>query len=914
MICKSAAFTGIFVPNHLWVLPIWSNRITLNPEQYYSPNPSAPGQAPTSLENVVYAVANATNQVKELHAIGSTWAFSDIAASASWTIQINMLQSRLDYVVATGSGLTDAWRQMQNNPTAETQLVHVEVGMEIGALTDLLSDWHFAGTPASGPIYPLGLHTLGGSNGQSVAGAFSTSTHGGDWDQPPLVDCVRAIHLVTDGGRELWIERASDPITTDSRLSPLLPCAGTEIIRSDDIFNAVLVGFGRFGVIYSMVLEARKAFRVVEVATQPNRASVLQALNQGMATAAPFDALFALLAQAPVPTALVEGPTLATAQPYYFDLTFNSLDQNDLWVRRRWITSELTDNLGGEDPSFLASLGLDALKSAWLLGGNAAAAPLAVQVFAQRMAQSQSEGLRGPHPVVTSGTRAGSHNWSYKSDSVEVIFDAADPAYIDFLNAIQAVGDNYRQAGYISLRPCRASRATLSMHNVAGAHAMSIEVSCIKGPNDVTFYDNDAWMQFVHDTAVAHGGRPHWGQINTLNDRQMLVLYGQQRRNWQIALNRVSGASTIFGNNFTRQRGLEPANAIPKVTAVSHATDQLLVMRKDPGGLIRTGVGADVFDAQATHWTPASGWSGWQSSTPALASRETFFGSATESGYAYFFCIGTDGYVYFRTFTPSGQWTIWWIVGRSNEPTWNGVPYGAVNAVSCQPAMVHVFYTDRQGRILASRADTAGGVNTWPESVRLLGGRTAPGGHVTAVSRRQGQLDVFTVGIDGVVYTCAWNASEGWKGWWPIPGITAPPGAYTAAVSRSLDQLDIFVAADGGKIMSAAWNPSQPAWAGWWNIQGGTTNSGYVTAVSRSPDLLDIFTADANYQVQTAAWDPTHGWGGWWPVTTAKAQSIIWPVSRSINKLDLFFTTPNELSETVAWEPGAGWRGPWTLS
>jgi hypothetical protein len=59
-------------------------------------------------------------------------------------------------------------------------------------------------------------------------------------------------------------------------------------------------------------------------------------------------------------------------------------------------------------------------------------------------------------------------------------------------------------------------------------------------------------------------------------------------------------------------------------------------------------------------------------------------------------------------------------------------------------------------------------------SAKLLKGRSAPGEHVTAVSRRTGQIDVFTVGID------------------------------------------IFVPDDAGKVMSAAWNPTQTAWKGWW--------------------------------------------------------------------------------------------------
>jgi hypothetical protein len=97
------------------------------------------------------------------------------------------------------------------------------------------------------------MPTLGGHNGQSLAGAISTSTHGGDWNQPPFPDVVRAVHLVTEGGRELWIEAARNPVTkadSDSAaLRAVLPCKDIEIVRDDRIFDAVRFACGRFGVI-----------------------------------------------------------------------------------------------------------------------------------------------------------------------------------------------------------------------------------------------------------------------------------------------------------------------------------------------------------------------------------------------------------------------------------------------------------------------------------------------------------------------------------------------------------------------------------------------------------------------------------------------------------------------------------------
>lgn len=341
------------------------------------------------------------------------------------------------------------------------------------------------------------------------------------------------------------------------------------------------------------------------------------------------------------------------------------------------------------------------------------------------------------------------------------------------------------------------------------------------------------------------------------------------------------------------------------VTASSPEMNELLVT-----GITNEG----VENGRLIHagWTPDSGgWRGWR---PLVASLpESFIGSAVADSIAYVFWIGPDGWVYHKWRDLDRQWSISWPVGNSNVSALNGVPGGAVQATSCQPGQLHVFYTDQEGRILVARRDTAAG-GTWPEHQGIRGGATRPGGHVTAVSRHPGQLDVFTAGLDGNVYTAAWNAQSGWQGWWSIGGVVVRAGTYIGAVSRSSDRLDIFVADIEGRTMSAAWEPASD-WRGWWHIQDGRTGpDGYVTAVSRSTDKLDIFTTGVDWRVYTAAWEPDRNWGGWWPINDATAQSPVWPVSRSPDKLDIFFVSPDGAIQTAAWEPGRAWGGPWTIS
>jgi hypothetical protein len=142
-----------------------------------------------------------------------------------------------------------------------------------GGVTKLAQELNhsLAGGPSAGAYDgPWAFRTLGGAGGQTVFGALTTGTHGGDYRQRPISDSIVAVHLVTDGGAHFWIEPASNQIglqlTDDQKLlaayrdlvpsdpsDPTGPKVPFEIIRDDDIFHSVTVGTGRFGVVSSFV-------------------------------------------------------------------------------------------------------------------------------------------------------------------------------------------------------------------------------------------------------------------------------------------------------------------------------------------------------------------------------------------------------------------------------------------------------------------------------------------------------------------------------------------------------------------------------------------------------------------------------------------------------------------------------------
>lgn len=232
------------------------------------------------------------------------------------------------------------------------------------------------------------------------------------------------------------------------------------------------------------------------------------------------------------------------------------------------------------------------------------------------------------------------------------------------------------------------------------------------------------------------------------------------------------------------------------------------------------------------------------------------------------FVVGTDGYAYTAAWQPSFKdgWHGWWRIGNAKFPQGS-----AIHCVSRSADKLDIFATDVNGKILTAAWEPSF-KDGWHGWWQIKGGQAAPGATVTAVSRSADKLDIFVVGLDGRVWTAAWQPTftDWWHGWWPIGSAKFPQGAAIDCVSRSANKLDIFGTDNGGKILTAAWEPSfTDGWRGWWHIKGGMAAAGApVTAVSRSTDKLDIFVTGLDGRAYTAAWEPafTDWWHGWWPL------------------------------------------------
>lgn len=172
---------------------------------------------------------------KSLRAHGSLWSLSKVAVTDGRLIDNTAL--RLAFEVP--QPLTDP---AYSGDAAKLRFV--ECGNSVAALNDYLF--------ASG----LSIKGCGSNNGQTVAGALSTGTHGSAYRFGAMQEMVVGLHLITGPGKHVYLERKSAPVMQPDFARSI----DAEFIRDDTLFNAALVSFGSFGIIHGIMIETRDLF------------------------------------------------------------------------------------------------------------------------------------------------------------------------------------------------------------------------------------------------------------------------------------------------------------------------------------------------------------------------------------------------------------------------------------------------------------------------------------------------------------------------------------------------------------------------------------------------------------------------------------------------------------------------------
>lgn len=469
-------------------------------------------------------------------------------------------------------------------PAEGAILIHVEAGVRIKQLLrDLASIGH-------------ALPTMGSGGCQTLAGAISTGTHNSD-ARAPLVDNVRAIHLVGPGGQEWWIEPSAGLLEPGALLRMTRVCDDIRIVRDDDFFRAAMVTAGRFGVIYAVVLEVPEQYKLEEKSRDEQWSLVAAGLRQ--------EAAFG------------DGGPPGDAHFNQYGLDLGGRDKVWVTTRRKTTKPDTPSPHPSRDfisdlcrsPEHLAPLvvaltapfvglklqvaGVPVMGIVWSANIDALHVKLADAVhnsetigdfmtFAVAEMNDLTEthvGFVAPelraivkhivegifdreftdHEVGRSDAILDTHTYSrdgcLAGNSTELFFDASETGYLDFADAVRkaAKADGF-MPGYVSLRFTGRSKGLLAPQQ--WRHSVAIEVAVPRSTTTGDVYD--AFMQRVHTLAREHGGIPHWGQELRLNPERLAALYGEHLEAWRWALSELEGGGKrTFSSDFSRDCGLE---------------------------------------------------------------------------------------------------------------------------------------------------------------------------------------------------------------------------------------------------------------------------------------------------------------------------------------------------------------------
>lgn len=186
------------------------------------------------------AIREAKADGQECRAVGRGWSLSDAPLTTGTMIDISNLN------------LIRKVHHMQVDPEYKggVERRRTLVMAQAGTYVAELNRWLEA------PEQKLSLRTTGAANGQTLAGATQTGTHGSVLGRGAMHDQVVALHIITGPDSEVWLERKSYPVIKEK----VAKAYGAPLLRDDDLFNAAVMGLGSFGVIHNMVMETRGRF------------------------------------------------------------------------------------------------------------------------------------------------------------------------------------------------------------------------------------------------------------------------------------------------------------------------------------------------------------------------------------------------------------------------------------------------------------------------------------------------------------------------------------------------------------------------------------------------------------------------------------------------------------------------------
>ncbi|HKA37369.1 MAG TPA: FAD-binding protein [Thermoanaerobaculia bacterium] len=452
--------------------------------------------SPETPEAVSALVRETAGKRLSMKAVGSGHSWSDVAL----TDGVMVLPDRMRAVLPLERELL--------KPSAPPMLFRAQSGITIHELNDALAD---AGR---------GLINMGGYDGQTIAGAISTGTHGSGLEFGPLCDFVESLEIVPADGKLCRIEPSAG-ITDPAKFAGRHP--EVRLIQDDDYFYSAVVSLGCLGVITSYILRVREKYFLTERRFTKPWPEVREDLIRGdvFRQNRHYEVLLN-----PYPTNGVNLCLVTTRNPAKEPIQLSpSRERNFLVVLASFLPAGILDCTPQQAPEILNS---------------------ALKILV--------EDERGFTRVSYEVLNIGAPN-RIQAISAELAFPMKNGIYLAAVERFLELAGLQRAAGGrchsspVSLRFVRGTKAYLAPEN--GGDTCMMEI--IFGRETVGVKE----MLYAYETQLAaFGARPHWGQLNFVSGGHAVLskMYPDYPK-W-LAVHKEFSRDHLFDSVFARRVGI----------------------------------------------------------------------------------------------------------------------------------------------------------------------------------------------------------------------------------------------------------------------------------------------------------------------------------------------------------------------
>ena len=392
---------------------------------------------------------------------------------------------------------------------------------------------------------PKCLRASGGSNGQTIVGAFSTGTHGAAMNFGSLPEMIKGIHVITGPNSHFYIERASQKITSPAFHLKL----GAEVILDDELFNAVLVSFGSFGIIHGVLVEIESKFLLEQKRTRIAFDTHLEnAVCKGDFSLVSHHFKYPL--------------DMKEHELYHFELALNPHDfeynnaSKGLYLRTMYksvykegyepIDTTSEGYTYGDDTLGIMQTVLDRLESSAGFLNRALVPKMVNSLF--NLAYDRPEEAHG-----TIGETFRNTIFRGKLFSAAFGIDCKD--FRSVVDICLEINKTHKLAGILAMRFVKGSQATLGFTRW--------ERSCVLELDGVDASINHQFVKLLAETMEAKQivYTLHWGKINRILDKERIMyMFGEERiKSWKRQRSRIMDKKIqqLFNNEFMQQCGLD---------------------------------------------------------------------------------------------------------------------------------------------------------------------------------------------------------------------------------------------------------------------------------------------------------------------------------------------------------------------